>query len=237
MGYIILNGEESSTIQGLIISNLPPISKPEKRIEKEEIDGKDGDIITCLGYSAYDKEVDIGLHGNYDINEVIKYFDSEGVVTFSNEPDKYYRYAILEQIDFERLLRFRTAKVKFHVQPYKYNKNESKQILEITDETQITVTNLGNTISKPIITFHGAGDINIELNNHQLLVVSLKTLEEGPDSITIDFENMEAYSGKILRNRSVTGDYDKFNLAVGSNTISWTSGLAQIEISQISRWI
>ena len=92
MNSIILNGNSSTEIQGLLIQSLPPISKPKIRTKVEEIDGRDGDIITKLGYSAYDKEFSIGLYGNFNINEVIAFFDSYGEVIFSNEPDKYYRY-------------------------------------------------------------------------------------------------------------------------------------------------
>lgn len=121
MNYIALNGVKSTSVKGLLIEELPPISKPKIRTEKEEIDGRDGDIVTKLGYSAYDKELAIGLHGDYDIDDAIQYFDSDGEVVFSNEPDKYYRYQILDEIDFERLIRFRKAKIKLHVQPFKYD--------------------------------------------------------------------------------------------------------------------
>ena len=121
INYIELNGKKSTDVKGLMIQSLPPITKPKVRTSIEDIDGRDGDIVTKLGYAAYDKEVNIGLHGDFDIDDVISFFDSEGEVVFSNEPDKYYRYQILDQIDFERLIRFRTAKVKMHVQPFKYD--------------------------------------------------------------------------------------------------------------------
>ena len=121
INYIELNGEKSTSVKGLIIQSLPPITKPKMRTSIEDIDGRDGDIVTKLGYSAYDKEVSIGLHGEFDIDDAISFFDSDGEVVFGNEKDKYYRYQILDQIDFERLLRFRTAKVKMHVQPFKYD--------------------------------------------------------------------------------------------------------------------
>ena len=123
--YIILNGVNSNTITGLLISNLPPITKPKIRTQTEEIDGRDGDIVTKLGYSAYDKEFDIGLYGNFDIDDVIAYFNSEGTVVFSNEDDKYYNYQILDKIDFDKLIRFKKAKVKMHVQPFKYPLSET----------------------------------------------------------------------------------------------------------------
>lgn len=121
MNYVVLNGVKSTTIKGLLIQSLPPISKPLMRTSIEEIDGRDGDIVTKLGYSAYDKPMSIGLFGDYNVDEVIQFFDSYGTVTFSNEPDKYYNYQIIEQIDFEKLIRFKTATVTFHVQPFKYS--------------------------------------------------------------------------------------------------------------------
>ena len=119
--YIILNGKRSTLINGLLISTLPPISKPLLRTQIDTIDGRDGDIVTPLGYSAYDKEFEIGLYGDYDIDAVISYFDSSGTVTFSNEPTKFYKYQIIEQIDFAKLIRYRTATVKMHMQPFKYS--------------------------------------------------------------------------------------------------------------------
>ena len=140
ISYIELNGEKSTSVTGLIIQSLPPITKPKVRTSKEEIDGRDGDIITTLGYSAYDKEVSIGLHGDFDVDDAIAFFDSEGEVVFSNERDKYYRYQILEQIDFERLIRFRTAKVKMHVQPFKHDAVDRtfevvNQLIDVKDST------------------------------------------------------------------------------------------------------
>lgn len=156
INYIELNGEKSTSVKGLIIQSLPPISKPKVRASIEEIDGRDGDIVTRLGYAAYDKEVSIGLHGDFDIDDAIVFFDSEGEVVFGNERDKYYRYQILDQIDFERLVRFRTAKVKMHVQPFKYDAVDRtfdivNQFLHVGDYAAygfgITVISSGGSIS------------------------------------------------------------------------------------------
>lgn len=360
MNYVILNGVKSNTINGLLIQSLPPISKPLMRTEVAEINGRDGDIVTKLGYSAYDKEMLIGLYGNYNVDDVIKFFDSEGVVTFSNEPDKFYNYQIIEQIDFERLATFKEATVTFHVQPFKFSavenlmsysnsflsiadysatkngitltaednvititgtgsiatefyvpvtsrslnagaytlsaeangtnasacsirliksapsnadsfggnyvglKNNAAATLagQVTDGTiygylwfyinagsamnftlyttlsrndfsSISVINRGNVISRPSITIHGNGTINLSVNGQQIFVINLDSAEW----ITIDAAAMNAYQGDILLNRSVTGDYDNFILNIGTNTISWTGNVTEIDISNFTRWI
>ena len=231
--YIILNGISSVTIPGLLIQNLPPISKPRKRVEIEEINGRDGDIITFLGYGAYDKEFKIGLFGDFDIDEIISYFNSQGQVTFSNEEDKYYNYQIVEQIDFDKLLRFREAVVKMHVQPFKFSATDNQKVFSIDDETSILIRNAGNIYSRPVLTINGSGTINLSLNNNQLFVINMGEYT----SITIDTTNMNAYNGTTLLNRNVTGNYDNFKLNVGKNTISWSGPITQIEIDNYSRWI
>ena len=229
---VTLNGVSSSTITGLLIQELPPIAKPPIRTEVEEIDGRDGDIITELGYGAYDKEFTIGLFGNFDINEIIAFFDSKGTVTFSNESDKYYRYQIIEQIDFERLAHFRTATVKMHVQPFKFSTTETTRTLTAAG----TVTNAGNIVARPTITFTGTGDVTIKLNGEDILTLALG---ETSTALTIDAEAQEAYIGTTdtLANRQVDGDYENIKLNVGSNTIAWTGSLTSIAIDKYSRWI
>lgn len=130
MNSIIWNGVSSTTIKGLIINELPPISKPEMRVMETVIDGRNGSVIEDLGYNAYDKPITISLHRDYDINEVIKYFTGEGEVVFSNEPDKVYRAKIHAQIDYNRLLRYRQAVVLFRTQPFKYAFNEELSATE-----------------------------------------------------------------------------------------------------------
>ena len=234
--YIELNGVNSNEIDGLLIQELPPISLPLMRTQIEEIDGRDGDIITKLGYSAYNKEISIGLYGNFDIDNVISYFtnNQSGQITFSNEPDKYYNYEIIDQIDFERLVKFRTAIVNIHVQPFKYSTIEATKTFEIAEnQNSINIVNNGNYVSRPIITITGTGTINLSLNGLQLFIIEM---EEEP-SITIDTNLMEAYNGTDLLNRSVTGNYENFVLNTGTNEITWSGTITEIQIENYSRWM
>ena len=167
MNYIVLNGIRSTTIPGLMIQTLPPISKPLLRTQIDVIDGRDGDIVTPLGFSAYDKAITIGLYGDFDIDRVIQYFSASGTVIFSNEPDKYYNYAIYAQIDYDQLIRYRTATVTFHVQPFKYAAADATVSL-INDFFRLTdaiKTNNGITasISNGVLSILGSAETTAEI--------------------------------------------------------------------------
>ena len=234
--YISINDVDSRSITGLLISSLAPISKPIQRTQIEEIDGRDGDIITPLGYAAYDKVVKIGLTYNYDIDKIIDYFNSSGVVTFSNEPDKYYNFGIYEQIDFERLIRFKTADVVFHVQPFKYSNIEKPiEVGFFGTPTDISVYNAGNYFSRPIISITATGVVGLSLNGSSILSIDFgETLQ----TITIDCEAMNAYDDQnTLVNRLVTGNYDNIRINKGSNIIGITGNVSFVEINKYTRWI
>ena len=194
--YIIINGKNSNEINGLIISSLPPISKPPMRAMSEEIDGRDGDIITKLGFSAYDKTIQIGLAGTYDVNAVIEYFNQEGIIIFSNEPDKYYRFTQLNGIDFEKLIRFKTASVTFHCQPFKYSNSESP--LNFFEPQTVEVTNSGNIYSKPELAITGKGFVDMKINNQDVLSLDFG---ESQQTLIIDSEKMNCYGARSNINK------------------------------------
>ena len=185
--YVIINGVSSETIQGLAIESLPAISKPLQRSKQETIDGRDGDIITKLGYSAYDKTLKIGLWGNYDINEVIKYFDTEGTITFSNEPDMYYNFNILNRIDFiNQLEAFRKATITIHCQPFKYKEEETETLEIITKEVSGTDISVNDAVD-------GIMDITLKGNTYQK-TLSGKNLAQRVDGLWFNGNNNQYYS-------------------------------------------
>lgn len=235
--FVLINGKSSKQIDGLIVQSLPPITKPLMRTQTETIDGRDGDLVTPLGYSAYDKAFSIGLKGDYNVDDVAGFFNTSGKITFSNEIDKYYLFSQYANIDFQRLLRFKTATVTVHVQPFKYSLTEGE--IEVTNSgnpvVDISARNNGNIYSKPILTITGKGQIDIFVNNVHKLKINLSSTGE---TIIIDTPNMNALSlsGDYL-NRQVTGDYSGLRLPPGANVIKVTGGTSKIIVDQYSRWI
>lgn len=237
--YIIINGVSSKNINGLLIQKLPPISKPKMRTSIEEIDGRDGDVVTTLGYAAYDKPITIGLRGEYNVDDVIEYFNTSGKVTFSNELDKYYNFSIYDTIDFNKLVRFKTANINFHVQPFKYSLDEPPIVKNNSNHetsiAKISVRNNGNYFSKPKLTITGSNTITVYLDNTQIFSIELSAAGE---TIIIDAAEMNATDpeGNYL-NRQVTGDYDNFKFAIGNNNLRITGTFTKIILEKYSRWL
>ncbi len=232
MAKIIWKNIDSETIPGLIITNIPPITKPKMKTSITKIDGRDGDIIEELGYESYTKSIGIGLTRNYDIDRVMKYFTGVGELIISDEPDKVYKAQIIEKIDYERLIRFKTAVVKFYTQPYKYLKDEKSIILDVNNETSLKITNVGLEKSKPIITLEGTGTIEISLNGFNLFKY---VFPENETKVVIDSLEEEAYLDNVLKNRNMLGTFPIFE--VGENTISWSGNVTKISIEPKSRWL
>lgn len=231
--WVLVNDKPSYGVTGLIITSLPPITKPKMRFASEEIDGRDGDIITTLGYQAYDKTVGIGLHGNFDIDKVVEFFATSGTITFSSEPDKVYRFIQLDSIDFERLVRYRTADVKLHVQPFKTGRLQRPKVFTGAD-AQAVITNAGNVVAVPKLTVKASGDIGLFLDGSQVLQVA----NTGDYTLVIDVANLEASTPEgVLMNRHITGDYQRLALNPGKHSIKWSGGVKSLTIEDYSRWI
>ena len=237
MNTITLNGTSSTTVTGLLIQELPPITRPKMRTQQTTIDGRAGDIITDLGYDAYDRETSVGLHGAFDIDSVIAFFSGKGEAVFSNEPDKVYDYEFLEKVDYNRLLRFRTAKVKMHVQPYKHKYNETPEVKNLSGASgTFTITNAGNFYANPVIDIVGSGTVTLEVEDG-LLTHSFSVDMSNDGEVIVDTEKLETYYGNALKNRLVTGNIGNFKLNPGANTINWSGAITRLSFTRFSRWI
>ncbi len=231
MNYIIWNNKDSREIAGLMICELPPITKPQIRAKETVVDGVDGSIIEELGYESYDKAIAVGLKSGADVDEITDFFTGSGEIVFSNEPNKYYRATIIKSIDYARLLRYRVAKVTFRVQPFKYDRVETEIVANV-DKKSVVVGNLGNHTSKPLITVAGSGTVEFSVNGN---TICRYTFPEETDTVILDSEKQDAYLGSVLKNRGMVGEFPVFEK--GDNVLSWSGTVESIRIRRYSRWL
>ena len=222
MSYFIFKGIHSDDM-GITVQSLPPIVKPPKNYTVKEIDGRSESIIEILGHKAYDKEIPIGFEGT-DISSVLDWLDGEGQLILSSEPDKYYDAYILDQIDYERAIRFRTANVPFLVQPYKYSSEEEETLSRI-------VINQGNAECLPLMTITGNGPVILYINNILVCTITINGY------VTLDSKEQEAFKGTEPQNRVMVGEFPR--LSPGENTITFSGTGTVTEVKTIvrSRWL
>lgn len=227
--FVIINGVSSETISGLQILELPPITKPKMRRTIDTIDGRAGDIVTKLGYEAYDKTIRVLLHDNYYIGEVTDFFNQSGEIIFSNDPGMVYRFETLDAIDYERAVKFKTAEITFHVQPYKHSTADQPRTFT---SSPASITNRGNVTAAPTYSITGSGTVEILIDGLGAVSVNM-----ADGQIVIDSEAMEASLEGVLKNRRVTGSYSNLYLTPGSHTITWSGTVSSLVISNYTRWI
>lgn len=233
MSNIIWKGVNSNDVSGLLITNLPAIKKAKMKTLITNIDGLDGDVIEDLGYQSYTKTINIALTRNFDIDYILNYFDSSGELILSNEPTKKYNAKIIDAIDYNKLIRFKTASIKFYVQPFKYLIEETSfewNIEKNSDLDYLEVINQGYIDSKPIITIYGSGYIELMLND-----LTTFTIEMDTDFVVIDSTLCDAYCETDLKNRNMDGIFPL--LKSGINTIKWTGNITKIIVDPKSRWV
>ena len=209
---------------GIIVENLPPIIRPPKKYNIIEAEGSSRISVEAMGCKSYEKVIPLSFKET-DLNMVMDWLEGSGQLILSNEYDKYYDAFILNQIDYEKIIKYRKANVTFLVHPYKHSTGEE-------ETTSRHVINQGNTGSLPLMTITGSGQVVVNING-----VYACTINNLNGYITLDGEEQEAYKGNILQNRLMQGSFPI--LAPGENTITFsgTGTVTEVKTLVRSRWL
>lgn len=232
--WVEINGTSSTTINGLVITSIPPITMPPRKTNQILIDGRDGDIIEDLGAAAYDKTFTILLHNSYDPDAVIAFFAASGNVVFSNEPTKVYRYTQIMNTDIAKgnYNSIKVATITMHVQPYKLAYPAESTSWTTSSKT---ISNTGNATSAPRLRINGSGTVTVKIDGNNAFVVTMPSA----GWVVIDSEKLDAYTdNNVLANRNITGAYEQLRLTPGSHTIARSGGtVSSMVLENYSRWI
>jgi len=222
----------SSKDMGILVTELPPIIKVNRDINKVFIPGRNGFLTEDFGtYGSVIKSCECTLLDIALVDRVLAWLDRSGEVIFSNQPDRKYQASIMNQIPFSRIIRqWYKFVVVFDCQPFAKMLDNSKITL-IPQETMYgdgTIYGRGTHESDPVIKVYGDGTIYLTVNG------VLITLTNVSEYVTIDSDIMDCFKDNILKNSDMSGDFPK--LTVDVNTISWIGSVSKIEITPNWRW-
>lgn len=222
----------SSENFNIIVNSLPPITKPTMRVAETVIDGVDGSIIEELGYESYDKKVRITLTKD-NTDEVISWLNGEGQLVLSNEPDRYYIAKVIEQIDYERLIKYEPTEVTFRVQPFKYEKDGEETTENVSEGNVIKLENA----KIPSFKLYGITKQESYSGKNLLSNTATSKTENGV-TWTINNDGSISVNGTATGYSSMVVGYAYVNSSMGKITISglansinigWESVLLQAE--------
>jgi len=230
--YFVFNGIDSRDMD-IIVSKMPTIAKPERRVKEIQIESRNGVLHEDLGtFDNYTKSIECAVKNQTwkrSFDEIFAWLSGSGKLIVSIEPDKVYRTFIKNQIPISDVLRcFPKFLIQFDCYPLKYSVNQSEEELTITAPT--TIYNGGTYYSEPVITIYGTGNITLTINGKVFVLSSVNGY------LTINAEIMEVYKdGVNCNNQFVAEDFPHFE--VGANELSFTGNVQKIEIFMNRRWI
>lgn len=216
--------------KGIIVEKTPIIYKGKKRIEKYDVEGRNGVLVIDKGtYEAFVVTLDCHFDTTYhSIDEIKEFLDGYGTLSFDGERE--FTAFIQNQIAFEKVLMFRQFPVQFLVNPI------SKDI--VSTKTSVASNNVNIDISNananmyPLLTIQGTGDVSITFNNKTFYLYDLAS----SNTYYLDCENKVIYD-KDMKNCSNLMQYDFPYLIPGTNKVSYTGTISKFDIEYKKAYI
>lgn len=210
--------------KGIIVENIPTITKGKKRIDTYDVEGRNGVLMVDKGtYDSFIVSLSCHFNETYSIDEIKEFLDGYG--TLSIDGVKEYEGFIYNQIDFEEIERsgFRKFPIQIMCNPIAHDIEETT--LEITSSPQVvSINQTANTY--PMIELVASGNVSITFNNKTFYLYDLDSTK----TYYLDCSAKEIYDGNNL-NCSNQMRYDFPYLIAGDNSISYTGTITSFEIT------
>ena len=234
--YFIFQGIDSR-VMGVIVTSMPEVVKPKKRVELVEIAGRSGVLhIDDDSFENYTKTIECAIQKRKKIDEICAWLNGEGELILSTEPEKKYMASIYNQISISKMMNvFQKFQINFDVYPFKYSVNDVNDVLELK-QTPVVVYGKGTIFANPIITIYGTGSVTLAENGSAYTITNIS------EFVTIDSEMMEVFKNGVSWANYYTPPQDINKnlfpiLEIEKNTISWTGNVDKIVIQSRWRWL
>lgn len=226
--HFTFNGH-STADYGLLVTGINLFGSPNRRVEKYEVAGRNGDIIVELdSFENYILQYEVAVIDSFKANaSAIKNWlgSSKGYMRLEDTYDTtHFRMAsCYANIEFATtaLNREGRATITFDCKPQRFLVSGETTV---TKTATGTITNPTQMASKPLLRVYGTGKVKI--GTREITISSVNTY------VDIDCETQQAYKGTTnCNNNIVVNEFPVFE--AGSNTITLT-GVSKVVITP--RW-
>lgn len=201
--------------KGIIIESTPIIPRAKRSYNTYEIPGRDGFLtIDNKTYEGITFSMECHFKEGADVNEIRAFLNGYGTLQVDNE--KEYTGYISNQIDFEKIVRFRRFIIQFRLQPI-------AKALTTTTETRSTTgtfTSTTYTNTYPKITITCSGNVTIGLNDISF------TLHGASGTYILDCEAKVITKNGVNASNIMSGDFPY--VKNGTNNLSVTGSVSSM---------
>lgn len=200
----------SSTSKGLVVTNAIKISKAKKRIDRIEIEGRNGYLTIDKG--TYDPIlVSVNCHlKTTNMSEIYAWLDGVGKFSLNNQIE--YDAVVVNQISLEKITNhFDKIIIQFELQPIAKDKTINEVSISSPLQT-ITITEATHTML-PTIDIDLIGSISITINNTTFVLNELS----GMTQLNSELKTITDLTGNV--SNKMIGDFP--TLVNGENLVSY----------------
>lgn len=204
---------------GIVVEEIPKVSKGKKSIEVYTIPGRSGFLSIDNGtYESFVISVPCHFHEKKDIDKIKEFLDGYGKLSLDGIRE--YTAIIQNSIQFEKVLMFKKFVVQFLVNPIA--EDIASTTFNVADASSSLTIENATANMEPIIEITGTGDASITINNETFKLYDMTgkyILDCKAKVITKD--------GINVANQM---EYDFPILKPGINTISYVGSISEFKI-------
>nr|DAT16035.1 MAG TPA: distal tail protein [Caudoviricetes sp.] len=230
MDYMIINGFNTSTLPGCVVTDFGKVEAARPKGEKTELFGVNGSYRVLEGsFASYERTFILHVKKMVEISNILDKFQSnDNILEFSYQLGSLV-YANFITASFEPFGNHAwKLEIKLDMQPFRYPKDITPVVLTNAG----TINNIGTVYSEPIIEIEGNGDVSLTIGRKtmHLSIIGKATIDcrQGKQNIF----NANGAVQNTLRKR---GGF--FEIPVGRNGVTYTGNVRKVTIRPNWRYL
>lgn len=223
MDYMIINGFNTSSLPGCIVTDFGKVEAAKPKGEKPDLYGVNGSYRVLDGsFDSYERTFILHVKKMVEISSILDKFQSnDNVLEFSYQPGSLF-YANFVTASFEPFGNHAwKLEIKLDMQPFRYQKSVEPVVLTASG----TINNPGTVYSEPLIEVEGDGDVSLTIGR-KTMYLAIKT------KATIDCrqgkQNIYNATGAVQNTLRKRGGF--LEIPTGKVGISFTGNVRKITI-------